>query len=95
MDIAVPSGTAVHAAAAGKVCLASWYGGYGNAVMIDHGGGLKSLYGHNSRLNVRVGQRVSQGQTVAHSGSTGRSTGPHCHFEVRRNGVAVNPRNYL
>ncbi|MEN6357668.1 MAG: peptidoglycan DD-metalloendopeptidase family protein [Armatimonadota bacterium] len=91
VDIGVRSGTAVHAAAAGEVILAGWMGAYGNAVVIDHGGGVSTLYGHNSRLLVKRGQQVSRGQVIARSGSTGYSTGPHVHFEKRINGKPVNP----
>ncbi|MDD3926515.1 MAG: peptidoglycan DD-metalloendopeptidase family protein [bacterium] len=92
IDIAVPMGTPVHAAAAGEVIHTGSWGGYGQVVIIDHGGGLSTLYAHNSRIAAHAGQRVRQGQTVAYAGSTGFSTGPHVHFEVRRNGVPVNPR---
>lgn len=95
IDIGVPTGTPVHAAEAGKVIMAQWYGGYGNAVMIDHGNGIVTLYGHNSSLAVSNGQTVSRGQVIAYAGSTGWSSGPHCHFEVRVGGQPVNPRNYL
>ncbi len=95
IDIGVPSGTPIHACADGVVVLSGGYGGYGYAVMISHGSGLQSLYGHNSSLLVRVGQHVKKGQVIARAGSTGFSTGPHCHFEVRKNGTAVNPMNYL
>jgi murein DD-endopeptidase MepM/ murein hydrolase activator NlpD len=95
IDIAVPSGTPVHAAAAGRVIIAGWVGGYGNLVVVDHGGGLSTAYGHNSSFAVGVGSSVSQGQVVAYSGSTGNSTGPHVHFEVRVNGSAVDPLGYL
>ena len=95
IDIAVPTGTTVYAAAAGKVITASFLSGYGNTVIIDHGGKISTLYAHNKTLLVSVGQMVKQGDRVALSGSTGTSTGPHCHFEVRINGVAQNPRNYL
>src|SRR4051794_5918425 len=95
IDIAVPSGTPVHAAAAGTVIYASWMDGYGNFVIVDHGGGIATAYGHNTSLAVAVGQSVSQGQVIAYSGSTGHSTGPHVHFEVRVNGSAVDPLGYL
>jgi murein DD-endopeptidase MepM/ murein hydrolase activator NlpD len=93
--IAVPSGTPVHASAAGTVIYASWMDGYGNFVIIDHGGGIATAYGHNTSLAVTVGQHVEQGSVIAYSGSTGHSTGPHVHFEVRVNGNAVDPLGYL
>ena len=89
VDIAVPVGTSVKAIAAGKVIQSAWRGGYGNLVSIDHGDGTVSLYGHNEQLLVRIGEQVEAGQTVALSGSTGRSTGPHLHFELWRNGANV------
>jgi len=95
IDIAVPTGTAVAAAASGRVIVAGWMGGYGNLVVIDHGGGLATAYGHNSSIVVGYGSAVSQGQTIALSGSTGNSTGPHVHFEVRVNGSPVDPLGYL
>ena len=95
MDIGVDYGTPIHAAAAGVVVYSGWMGGYGYAVMIDHGGGLVTIYGHNSSLSVSEGQRVSQGQVIALAGSTGYSTGPHCHFEVRLHGEVTEPLNYL
>ena len=95
IDIAVPSGTPVVAAGSGTVISAGWLGGYGNLVVIDHGNGLATAYGHNSSLAVGVGQSVAQGQVIAYSGSTGHSTGPHVHFEVRVNGSAVDPLGYL
>lgn len=95
VDIAANAGSPVYAAADGKVILARWYGGYGNAVVIDHGSGISTLYGHNSRLLVSNGQTVKRGQQIAKAGSTGWSTGPHVHFEVRINGNYVNPMNYF
>jgi murein DD-endopeptidase MepM/ murein hydrolase activator NlpD len=95
IDIAAAIGTPVHAAADGTVIYASWMTGYGNLVVVDHGNGLATAYAHASALVVRVGQAVSQGQTVSLVGSTGNSTGPHLHFEVRVNGVAVDPLLYL
>jgi murein DD-endopeptidase MepM/ murein hydrolase activator NlpD len=95
IDIAVPSGTPVHAAAAGQVIYAGWLGGYGNLAVIDHGGGMATAYGHNSSLVAGTGSSVSQGQVIAYSGSTGHSTGPHVHFEVRVNGSPVDPMGYL
>lgn len=95
IDIGVPTGTPVAASAAGTVLVAGWMGGYGNLVVIDHGNGLATAYGHNSSLSVAVGQTVAKGQTIALAGSTGHSFGPHVHFEVRVNGNAVNPLAYL
>ncbi len=95
LDIAGDYGMAIHAAASGTVTYAGWISGYGNAVIIDHGGGITTLYGHNESLAVSEGQSVSQGQTIAYCGSTGNSTGPHCHFEVRQNGEPVSPYGYL
>lgn len=95
IDIAVGTGTSVKAAASGVVRQAYYNSSYGNMVLIDNGGGIYTLYAHNSSLLVSAGQSVSQGQVIARSGSTGNSTGPHVHFEVRVNGQYVNPRNYL
>jgi murein DD-endopeptidase MepM/ murein hydrolase activator NlpD len=94
-DIAVPSGTPVHAADSGIVVVSGWEGGYGNYVAIDHGNGISTGYGHNSRLLVHQGERVTKGQIIAYSGSTGLSTGPHVHFEVRKNGVPIDPLPFL
>lgn len=89
VDIAVPTGTSVKAIAAGRVVQSAVRGGYGNLVSIDHGDGMVSIYGHNAQLNVNVGDQVEAGQTVALSGSTGRSTGPHLHFELWKNGSNI------
>lgn len=95
IDIGGDYGLTVVAADGGVVIYAGWISGYGNAVIIDHGKGISSLYGHNDSLVVSEGQNVSQGQLIAYCGSTGNSTGPHVHFEVRENGEPVNPFNYL
>ena len=95
VDIAVGQGTPVQAAGAGTVIYAGWLGGYGNLVVVDHGNGLSTAYAHNSSLVSAVGQSVTTGQVIAYSGSTGHSTGPHVHFEVRVNGGAVDPLGYL
>jgi len=91
IDIGAPTGTPIHAAGGGQVICASWRGGYGNCIIIDHGGGKATLYGHMSRYNTRAGQTVSKGDIIGFVGSTGMSTGPHLHYEVRINGTPVNP----
>ncbi len=95
LDIAAPYGTAIVASASGRVVVSGWYYSYGKCVVIDHGNGVRTLYAHNSTLNVSVGQYVSQGQKIAGCGSTGYSTGNHCHFEVQVNGGTRNPLNYI
>ncbi len=95
IDIGVGFGTPIGAAAGGVVIHAGWLGGYGNLVVIDHGGGLSTAYGHQQAIYVRYGQQVGQGQVIGEVGSTGNSTGPHLHFEVRVNGSPVDPLGYL
>ena len=96
MDLAVPTGTPIRAALPGTVTVSKYNaGGYGYYVMIDHGNGLATLYGHCSKLLAKAGQTVKVGDIIALSGSTGRSTGPHLHFEARVNGERANPRAYL
>lgn len=95
LDIGGDYGLPIAAAASGTVIHAGWISGYGYTVIIDHGGGITTLYGHNESLLVGEGESVSQGQTIALCGSTGNSTGPHCHFEVRENGEPVSPYSYL
>src|SRR6185437_7595919 len=90
LDIAAPMGTTVTAAASGTVMLAQWYGGYGNFILIDNGGSISTGYGHLSAIYVSVGQTVQRGQAIGAVGSTGHSTGPHLHFEVRFNGKPVD-----
>lgn len=97
IDIAAPKGTSIRAAAAGTVTIAKYgyNGGYGNYVKISHRNGIETLYGHCVSVNTAVGAKVSQGQVIAYVGSTGRSTGNHLHLEIRVNGTAQNPQNYL
>lgn len=95
IDLGAGSGTSIAAAKGGTVITAGWLGGYGNTVIISHGGGLTTLYAHQSKLAVSVGQSVGRGERIGYVGSTGQSTGPHLHFEVRVNGSPVNPRPYL
>ena len=95
LDIATSTGTPVSAAASGTVTFSGWKGSYGNLLVITHSNGVQTYYGHCSKLYVSAGQNVSQGQSIAAVGSTGNSTGPHLHFEIRVNGLAHNPQNYL
>ena len=95
LDIAGPSGSAVYAPGEGVVTFSGRHGGYGNMVIIDHGYGVATLYGHNSKLLVKEGDRVRRGDLIARLGSTGRSTGPHVHYEVLIDGVPVNPEKYV
>ncbi|MGH9155247.1 MAG: murein hydrolase activator EnvC family protein [Acidimicrobiales bacterium] len=95
IDIAAKTGTPIKAPKAGEVIFSGTYSGYGNCVIIDHGGGLTTLYGHQSRIAVREGANVGQGDVIGYVGSTGHSTGPHLHFETRVNGSPQNPRRFL
>lgn len=95
IDISCPRNTDVVAAQSGTVIYSGWYSGYGKVIIVDHGGGYSTLYGHNDGLVGKVGQSVKKGELIAKSGSTGYSTGPHVHFEVRINGEYVDPLNYV
>lgn len=95
IDIAVAQGTVVRASRGGRVTQAGWDGGYGKAVLINHGDGTSSLYAHLSEIEVSYGEQVDQGERIGLSGSTGNSTGPHLHFEIRVGGSQKNPRSYL
>jgi murein DD-endopeptidase MepM/ murein hydrolase activator NlpD len=95
VDISARMGTDIRASHSGTVIVASRQGAYGNTVIIDHGGGISTVYAHASKILVSVGQQVDRGHVIAHIGSTGVSTGPHLHFEVRRNGQHMNPKPYL
>ena len=95
IDIASNQGTTIYAADGGTITLAAWNGGYGNCVMIDHGNGYVTLYGHMSSIAVSQGQTVSQGDTIGYVGSTGNSTGPHLHFEVLKNGTRIDPEQFF
>ncbi len=95
LDIGVSYGTPIHAAASGTVIYCGWESGYGNLTVIDHGGNLATAYGHQSSIAVHCGQQVAQGDVIGYVGSTGHSTGPHLHFEVRVNGAPVDPMGYL
>lgn len=95
IDIANSMGTPVLATADGKVVQSEWSEGYGNMVQIDHGNGIATIYGHNSGIIVTVGQSVSKGQIIAYLGNTGKSTGPHVHYEVRVSGTAVDPIGFM
>lgn len=95
LDIATNYGTAIEATADGRVIFAGMYGGYGNVVVIDHGYGVTTRYGHMSQINVKMGQALARGKMIGAVGSTGRSTAPHCHYEVRLHDRPVNPLNYI
>ncbi|MCL2415472.1 MAG: M23 family metallopeptidase, partial [Defluviitaleaceae bacterium] len=95
VDLRAPHGTNVLAAQEGTVIFSGWQRGYGNTIIIDHGGGITTLYAHQSRNLVSSGDRVTRGQVIGRSGATGTATGAHLHFEVRRNGSHINPRPFL
>ncbi len=95
IDIAADYGSSVIAANKGLVIIANWQGGYGNTVVIDHGGGITTLYAHCSRIFVSSGDTIQDGAVIAKVGSTGLSTGPHLHFEMRIDGLPVDPLNYV
>lgn len=95
MDIAAPNGTSIKAAADGTITYSGWMGGYGNLIIISHGNGIQTYYGHCSKLYVSVGKEVKAGDIIAAVGSTGNSTGNHLHFEIRKNGSQINPQKYL
>ncbi len=91
IDIAIPTGGGIVAAQSGTVIYADWYGGYGKCIMIDHGGGIVTLYAHNSKIKVKVGQQVTVGESISEAGATGNVTGAHLHFEIRVNGEMTDP----
>lgn len=95
IDLSSPTGTPIRAAGSGRVILAQWWSGFGNAVVIQHGGDVTSIYGHLSRFGTSVGRDVEEGEVIGYVGCTGLCTGPHLHFEVREGGSAVNPLKYL
>ncbi|HTZ18121.1 MAG TPA: M23 family metallopeptidase [Dissulfurispiraceae bacterium] len=95
IDISVPTGTPVKATAEGVISFAGWNAGSGNLVVVEHGSGFSTFYAHNSSIEAKVGQRIKRGDIIAHSGSTGNSTGPHVHYEVWQDGKAVNPKGFL
>lgn len=95
IDLAAPTGTPVYASADGVISKADWFSSYGLYISIEHGGAIQTRYGHLSRLNVAAGQQVRKGDLIGYVGSTGRSTGPHLHYEVRIAGASVNPTPYM
>jgi murein DD-endopeptidase MepM/ murein hydrolase activator NlpD len=95
IDLRGDTGDPVRVTANGRVTRAGWAGGYGNMVEVDHGNGLSTRYGHMSKIEVKVGDRVKIGQTIGRIGSTGRSTGPHLHYETRIDDKPVNPQKFL
>ena len=95
LDVATPSGSLIRAARGGKVVKTGWLGVYGLIILLDHGNGVQTLYAHNSKILAKVGDLVEMGEGISISGSTGKSTGPHLHFEIRCNGKTINPEYYL
>lgn len=95
LDISAPTGTPIYAPAKGKIIFTGRDGGYGLSMMVDHGSGIKTRYAHLHSIAIKRGQKVTRGELIAYVGSTGRSTGPHLHYEVRLNGVPVNPMRYV
>ncbi|MBA4161214.1 MAG: M23 family peptidase [Novosphingobium sp.] len=95
VDLAMPTGTPIYATADGMISKAEWFSSYGLYIALEHGGNIQTRYGHLSRLNVAAGQQVRKGDLIGYVGSTGRSTGPHLHYEVRIGGLAVNPVPYM
>ena len=95
IDIAAPEGREVKVTAPGVVRLAGWDDYYGNLIVVEHQNGYETYYGHNSKLVASVGEEVKRGQVIALSGNTGRSTAPHLHYEIRKDGESLNPRDYL
>jgi murein DD-endopeptidase MepM/ murein hydrolase activator NlpD len=95
LDIAAPQGSPILSAASGQVTFSDWDTDLGKVVIVDHENGLRTLYGHCEQVVVQVGDRVSQGQVIAHLGNTGRSSAPHLHFEIRKDGIPIDPRGYL
>lgn len=94
IDLKGETGDEIRASGDGYVRSADWYGGYGKAIVIDHGFGLSTIYGHLSRINVTAGQFITAGEVIGYLGSTGRSTGPHIHYEIRKDGADIDPLNF-
>ena len=95
IDIGAPYGTIIHCAASGTVTFAGWQQGYGNVIIINHGNNIETVYGHCRSISVKIPQKVSAGEKIGEVGSTGRSTGPHVHFEIRLNGTPKNPQYFV
>lgn len=95
LDISAPTGTPIYATASGTVVYAKWYGGYGYTIKLDHGYGYSTIYAHLSKMNVRKGQQVNRGEAIGKMGNTGKSTGPHLHYEVRYHNQPMNPVEFI